>query len=38
MFWLPERLFMNARITGPAASFPYVLHYPWATAIGSSGQ
>lgn len=33
----PQRMFLNNKITGPAASFPYVIHYPWATTLGAAG-
>jgi len=35
LVYLPQRMFLNKRITGPAASFPYVMHYPWATTLGA---
>ncbi len=35
LVYLPQRMFLNKKITGPAASFPYVMHYPWATTLGA---
>jgi peptide/nickel transport system substrate-binding protein len=37
LLYTPERMFINKRVTGPASSWPYAFHYPWAAELGASG-
>jgi peptide/nickel transport system substrate-binding protein len=36
LMFLPERLFLGKGVTGVPASWPAVIHYPWATMLGAA--
>ena len=37
LLYTPERMYLDSRVTGPAASWPYAFHYPWAAQLGAAG-
>jgi peptide/nickel transport system substrate-binding protein len=35
LLYTPERMFLNKRVTGASASWPYAFHYPWTAQLGA---